>query len=205
MIKQLIPYFLVAAFLVGSASKISSAKNASALQSSVAREVIRFHVLANSDSEADQQLKLKVRDKVIAYTRTQLENCHDIQDARETILHMEDELVQIAQDVVYENGYSYEVTADLGTSYFPEKTYDDLTFPAGDYEALQIYIGEARGHNWWCVLFPSLCFIDESTATMPESSRETLRKSLTVEEYEALTNGNDEITYRLALFDWLNK
>lgn len=128
----------------------------------IVNEIIRFHVIANSDSEEDQTLKLKVRDKVIEYVSDKLKELKDLNEAREFIVNNKSTIESIAKETVIENGYSYEVTSMLSRENFPDKAYGDLIFPQGEYEAYRILIGEAKGQNWWCVMFPPLCFVDET-------------------------------------------
>ncbi len=126
----------------------------------IVNEIIRFHVIANSDSEEDQNLKLKVRDNVIEYVSDKLKDCKDLSEARKFIVNNKSTIESIAKDTIIENGYSYEVTSMLSRENFPDKVYGDLVFPQGEYEAYRILIGEAKGQNWWCVMFPPLCFVD---------------------------------------------
>ena len=126
--------------------------------------IIRLHVIANSDSSSDQRLKLKVRDAVIAY----MDDQDDLDTVDETRQHLENNLGRlesIAAGVIAAEGYDYKAKADLSVRYIPEKTYGDITFPAGSYEALNITIGDGEGANWWCVLFPPLCLLEEGTIT----------------------------------------
>lgn len=127
--------------------------------------ILRLHVIANSNTIGDQALKLKVRDAVIAYMNDQ----KDLSTVDETRRHLDDNLKRfeaIAEGVIAAEGYDYTAKADLGVRYIPEKTYGDITFPAGNYEALNITIGEGKGENWWCVLFPPLCLLEEGTETL---------------------------------------
>ena len=126
----------------------------------IVNEIIRFHVIANSDSEEDQNLKLKVRDRAIEYVSDKLKDCKDLSEAREFIVNNKSTIESIAKDTIIENGHSYEVTSMLSRENFPDKVYGDLVFPQGEYEAYRILIGEAKGQNWWCVMFPPLCFVD---------------------------------------------
>jgi len=126
--------------------------------------ILRLHVIANSNTIGDQALKMKVRDAVIAYMNDQ----KDLSTVDETRRHLDDNLKRfeaIAEGVIAAEGYDYTAKADLGIRYIPEKTYGDITFPAGNYEALNITIGEGKGENWWCVLFPPLCLLEEGTET----------------------------------------
>lgn len=126
----------------------------------IVNEIIRFHVIANSDSDEDQSLKLKVRDKVVEFVSSSLRNCESLDDARNFLISNKSEIESIAKSVVDENGYSYNVTSTLSRENFPDKVYGDVVFPQGEYEAYRILIGEAKGQNWWCVMFPPLCFVD---------------------------------------------
>lgn len=137
--------------------------------------LIRLHVLANSDSPEDQQLKLKVRDAILAYLSPQLEQASSSDSARSIILNNKDKLVKIAQQVIKENGADYSAQLEMGMFDFPIKSYGDLILPAGKYEAVRILIGAAKGKNWWCVLFPPLCFIDitNAAAATPQTGAET--------------------------------
>lgn len=127
--------------------------------------LIRLHVLANSDSESDQQLKLKVRDAVIAYLAPYLETAIDKEMAKQVVLEHQTELTAVAEKVVAMNGSHESVEIELGIFDFPIKSYGNLVLPAGKYEAVRVLIGKAEGKNWWCVLFPPLCFIDITNAT----------------------------------------
>lgn len=158
------------------------------IQQNIASQIIRLHVIANSDSDEDQALKLKVRDAIIQNLQSELAHVTSIAEARSIIVSQIPEIEKTAQQVIEQEGYPYTVNATLGQRYFPVKVYGDLTFPAGDYEALCLEIGNAGGHNWWCVLFPSLCFVDETYAVVPEKSKEKLQQSLSREEYASLQN-----------------
>lgn len=123
-------------------------------------DLIRLHVLANSDSVADQQLKLKVRDAIIDYLAPYLEHIATKTEAKQIVLEQKDKLIDIAKQVVIMNGADYPVEVQIGMFEFPIKSYGSLVLPAGKYEALRVLIGGAEGSNWWCVLFPPLCFVD---------------------------------------------
>ena len=120
-------------------------------------KLLRLHVVANSDSDADQALKLEVRDAVLDCAAGYLENVSDVRAAEQVLGAHLAELAGAGQAVVMEKGYDYAVRASLGTSHFPTKTYDGFALPAGDYRALRVTIGAGEGRNWWCVVFPTLC------------------------------------------------
>lgn len=129
--------------------------------------IVRLHVLANSDTVEDQALKLKVRDAVIEYMEKQ-DDLNSAGEAREYLSENLNRLEKIAEGVIASEGYDYSARANLGVRYIPEKAYGGITFPAGNYEALNITIGRGEGENWWCVLFPPLCLLEEGTATDDE-------------------------------------
>jgi len=124
------------------------------------QKLIRLHVLANSDSVADQQLKLKVRDAIIDYLAPYLEHVATKSAAKEIILEQKDKLMDIGKQVVVMSGADYPVEIQIGMFDFPIKSYGSLVLPAGRYEAVRVLVGAAEGSNWWCVLFPPLCFVD---------------------------------------------
>ena len=125
--------------------------------------ILRLHVIANSNKVGDQALKLKVRDAVIEYMADQ-KDLKTVDETREYLKENKKRLQKIAEGVIAAQGYDYPAAVELGVRYIPQKTYGDITFPAGNYEALNITIGSGQGENWWCVLFPPLCLLDEGTA-----------------------------------------
>src|SRR5690625_715523 len=129
-------------------------------------EAIRLRILANSDSEKDQQIKREVRDKVNEYIRELVEKIDDISEARKLINASIPDVQKIVDDTLKEQGITYSSTVEYRSNVtFPLKIYDDFVYPAGEYEAVLISIGEGKGANWWCVLFPPLCFLDFSNGT----------------------------------------
>lgn len=157
------------------------------IQRGLAEEVFRFHVLANSDSAEDQRLKMQVKETVISYMKDEIP---DSESAEETKMWAKTHLRKIeavAKEKIEDAGKDYEVKAEVTNCAFPEKVYGDVTFPAGYYDALRIKIGKAEGRNWWCVLYPNLCFMDSVRAVVPEEGKEQLKEVLTEEEYEEVT------------------
>ena len=132
-------------------------------------KLIRFHVIANSDTDEDQNLKLKVRDKVVEALSEKLSNVNSLEEAEKVLEENIDYVNEIAKEVIEENNYTYEVTTMLSYENFPDKVYGDCVFPQGNYEAFRVIIGEGKGQNWWCVMFPSLCFVDESKNSVDSS------------------------------------
>lgn len=156
------------------------------IQQGIASEIIRFHVLANSDREEDQELKIKVKDAVLEMLEQKLKDASGIEETREILKNCLNEIKETAEYVIEKEGYDYPVTVKLELYEFPIKTYGDCTFPAGTYEALRVCIGKAEGKNWWCVVFPNLCFTDTIHAVLPEEEKQELKNVLSEEEYEYL-------------------
>lgn len=170
------------------------------IQQGIAQQIIRFHVLANSNSDEDQELKMNVKETVVGYMKTLLQDADSVEASREIIEANMDNIQKTAEEAIKEQGYDYSAAVTLAQAYFPVKTYGDCTFPAGDYEALQVKIGESQGRNWWCVVYPALCFTDSIQGVVPEEEKQELKDLLTEEEYQGILNGG-----RVKVgFKWLN-
>ena len=123
-------------------------------------EIIRFHIRANSDREEDQELKLKIRDEILKEMGDKFKGTVDLDKSREIIVANMEAMKTITEDVIQREGEDYSVDITLGQDNFPTRKYGNLVYPAGDYETLLITLGEGSGQNWWCVMFPPLCFVD---------------------------------------------
>ncbi|NCC87792.1 MAG: stage II sporulation protein R [Clostridia bacterium] len=123
----------------------------------IEHSVLRMHVIANSDEKYDQELKLKVRDAVIKEGKDVFSGATDVKEAQRKIEASQDKLLEVAKRVIKEEGYDYDVRIEIGEEYFGTRSYDEITLPAGQYQAVRIIIGEGAGKNWWCVMFPPLC------------------------------------------------
>ena len=156
-------------------------------QSALAGDVLRLHVLANSDSEADQALKLEVRDAVLAQAEYYLEGVTSREEAEQRLTEQLRPLAEAGAEVVAEAGYSYPVTVSLEETWFPTKEYEDFALPAGTYTALRVVIGEGAGQNWWCVVFPPLCL-----GAVSESVESTAAMAGLSEGEISLITGEDE-------------
>ena len=162
-----------------------------AVSTDISDSVFRLHVIANSDSNEDQSLKYKVRDNLLKYMNNICSDCSSKQEAIDLVTEHQEEFKQVALDTIKKEGYSYNVKINIGNFEFPTKQYGDISLPAGYYDALRVEIGEAKGRNWWCVMFPSLCFIDVSSGIVPEESKEELQNILSDEEYSIISNNSD--------------
>ena len=189
---------------------ICSISYVNAISTDLQKNVFRLHVIANSDSEEDQNLKLKVRDNVIKYMNTLCSKTTSKEEAIEIANAHLNEFKKIALSTIKENGYNYDVDISIDNVFFPTKTYGDISLPEGYYDALRIKIGKAEGKNWWCVMFPPLCFVDVTSGIVPDDSKELLKENLSQEEYDLICNGNSEdlnnsdITFKFKIVELLN-
>lgn len=162
----------------------------------IREDVLRLHILANSDSAQDQQLKIAVRDEILKISGDIFDNCKSVADAQNAANQKMPQIIRTAQDTVKNQGYNYKVTASLAKTYFDTRHYDDYTLPAGVYNALRVVIGSGNGHNWWCVMYPSLCLptaCDNYETSLDENERDI------VENYQKY-----EIKFKsVEIFEWL--
>ena len=166
------------------------------LQRGIANELIRFHVRANSDSYEDQQLKLLVKTSVVTYIQPFLSESDSLDTSRQILTSHIDDIDEVARQTLADNGSDYDVKVYFEESYFPMKTYGDVTLPPGEYEAFRIDIGKSEGKNWWCVLYPPLCFVDATHGELPDESMEELRNILTDDEYDAVTDTDYKVQFK---------
>lgn len=172
----------------------------------IAPEILRFHVLANSNSNEDQQLKLEVKSLLIEAINKGLPEHAGKEETCTYIEEHRSELEQTAETYMEKAGYSYSAAVKLTNSYFPTKAYGDVVLPCGDYDAAEVIIGDGRGRNWWCVLYPQLCFVNASYGVVPEKSKGLLRNVLTPEEYDMIVNERDprrQVHVRFRILDEL--
>ncbi|WP_349673585.1 stage II sporulation protein R [Lacrimispora sp.] len=191
---------LLIAFLLTLANDRSSDE---ALAARIAPEILRFHVLANSNSTEDQNLKLKVRTMLLNSIYEDLGENASLEDTKTYIRSHESILEKKAETYMKNLGYDYPAHMELTDCYFPTKTYGDMVFPCGTYEAVRVKIGEGKGRNWWCVLYPPLCFTDSSYAVVPDTSKEILRHSIDESDYLKLRKEPVKIHVKLKVLDLL--
>lgn len=173
-------------------------------QRDISRQVIRFHILANSDSIQDQSLKLKVRDRILADFKDKLSGSENIAQTRDILCREISAISKSAEDEIKAQGYSYPVNVYMARDYFPTKEYGDIRLPAGVYEALRVEIGEAKGKNWWCVMFPPLCYVDVTQKTIPARDKQTLKNVLDDEEYTLVTEKTPTVKIRFKVVEIWN-
>lgn len=155
----------------------------------ISSDIVRLHIIANSNSKEDQSLKLKVRDRLLN------ENFKDLK-------HDLNKIEEVCQEEILKNGYDYKVTADYGKFYFPNKTYDNITLPAGDYDAIKVIIGQGRGENWWCVMYPPLCYSGSTEGKLSEEKLNLLKNSMKKDNYKLIENGEVKIKPALKIVEW---
>lgn len=183
---------------------ISISSYARTVSENLSDNFFRLHILANSDSDNDQSLKLKVRDAILEYMNTQ-----DFLSSNkaEVISQIEENLEvykNIAQNVILNEGYNYPVTLEIGNFYFPTKIYGNISLPSGYYDALRIKIGNANGQNWWCSLFPPLCFVDISSGIIDENAKSNLKENLSDEEFAIITSSNEKVKLKFKLLEFFS-
>ena len=194
---------LILLFLLTLFTFISAISYVTAVSEDIENSVFRLHVIANSDSIEDQNLKLKVRNELLSYMNILSKNCSTKEDVVNLAKEHQENFKKIAENTIKDNGFDYTVNISIGKSSFPTKTYGDITLPAGTYDALRVQIGEAKGKNWWCVMFPPLCFIDVSTGIIPDESKQEMKKNLNDEEYDLISKNHDnEIHFKFKLIEF---
>lgn len=177
---------------------------ASAVSNELKENIFRLHIIANSDSNQDQELKLKVRDAIISYMKELEKKCKTKDDIINIVNSNIKNFEDIANKTIKENGYNYSVNLEIGEFYFPTKYYGNISMPAGIYDALKIKIGDANGQNWWCSLFPPLCFTDISSGIVDEEAKANLEENLDNEEYSIITSTSNSYKFKFKLIEILN-
>ena len=165
------------------------------MQRDISDAVIRFHVIANSDSKEDQRIKYQVRDRILGRVQSAMERAQTKEEAEEILSAQLAAITEEANQILLEEGADYQAEAVLEHTKFPVKTYGDLTFPAGEYEAVRVVLGTGKGHNWWCVMFPTLCLVDGTCEKVPKQSKKKLKKALTKKEYHSLLKEEGGVLY----------
>lgn len=174
------------------------------LQPSIASKILRFHVLANSDTSCDQAVKEEVRDAVGTYLQPLLEDVNSLEETKQIVEKNMESVIAVSEETLRNQGYDYDVSAQIATVDFPEKSYGPYTFPKGNYEALQIVIGEGRGQNWWCVLYPNMCFKGAVFEVVEEDAKKALKEVLNPWEYADVFESK-KIEFRFKFLEYLEE
>ena len=177
---------------------------ASDVQEEIAAEILRFHVLAHSDDHAEQELKLLVRDAILAHYGHVLTDVENRFASIELIRLELADIEGIAAQVVAQNGFDHDVRAGLTSQFFPTRSYGAIRLPPGMYDALTIRIGDAIGENWWCVVFPPLCFVDEAQTELSQQTHDQLAELLSYSAYELISQSESSsgVRVRFAVVEW---
>lgn len=171
----------------------------------IADKLIRFHVIANSDSEEDQALKLKVRDEIIDRMSIKFECAESLDEAREILISSIEEVNNIAREVILEEGFDYDVNTMLSNENFPDKIYGDYIFPQGNYEAYRVIIGSGEGQNWWCVMFPPLCFVDESKNVVDSKKLDENIANIEATNEQDSNDNSKKVVFKFKIVEIFNK
>lgn len=199
-----VKYSLILIILLSIYIYISAISYVSAVSDNLENTIFRLHVIANSDSDEDQNLKYIVRDKLIEYMNSISSNAENKEEAIQIAKEHTDDFYKIAKQTIEENGYNYDISVEIGNFAFPTKTYGDISIPSGSYDALRVKIGEAKGQNWWCVMFPPLCFVNVTSGIVPEESKKLLENELSNEEYSIISNKeSNEIRFKFKIIELL--
>ncbi len=207
LIKELkyITIALAIGVMVTLTAGFTSAEYAEEVNEDLAESVLRLHIRANSDEDYDQELKIKVRDALLKEFEPELRGADTKEELINIINENHERIIETAEKTIKENGYDYKVTAKIGEAFLETKKYGNVYLPAGNYDALIIKIGSGEGHNWWCVLYPPLCYVGDNSVVSGKD-KEILLSGLTDEEYELITNQEDlDVQFKFKLVEFWGK
>lgn len=200
IIKILLILFLLVLYVF-----ISADTYAVNISNELSSNLLRLHVIANSDSTEDQNLKLKVRDALLDYMSKNLANVSSKSEAIDLISKNSDELTKIAKNIITSEGYNYDVNISIENTYFPTKNYYNISLPSGYYDSVRVKIGSASGKNWWCVMFPPLCFIDSSSGALATNSEDYLESNLSPDAFTLVSDSNNNsVTFKFKILEFFS-
>ncbi|HHW41536.1 MAG TPA: stage II sporulation protein R [Syntrophomonadaceae bacterium] len=191
---------------------LQTGENNRARKASTYHNLLRFHVIANSDHRRDQEAKYLVRDALVSFLKPQLEKAAGYNEAREIVLENRRQIASIARETLDNAGFKYPVRVLIGRFTFPARAYGNIVLPAGGYEAVRVVLGEGKGANWWCVLFPPLCFVDISSTNVGMSdSGKGIQEVVAGEQLHRIENIENKeesgwpgpVHFRFRVLDWL--
>lgn len=190
---------IIGAFALALCISAAAAAYSDNVQADLRDNLVRLHIIADSDDEADQSVKLRVRDAI-------LEEAGEIMltegnEGGSAVINNLDKIESIANDVLEENGFNYSACAEYGKFAFPEKEYKSMTLPAGDYYGVRVVLGSGQGHNWWCVMYPPLCFREGQEVTLSRESEKMLREKLDADTYDIITKKNNEVVVKFRVVE----
>lgn len=189
---------IIGAFALALCMTMAVTAYSDGVQNDLQENLIRLHIIADSDSDADQNVKLQVRDAVLKNIGDKM-SVSDKDECKSEIIENLDEVEKIADEVLRENGFNYTSHAEYGKFYFPEKSYKSMTLPAGEYYGVRIVLGSGQGHNWWCVMYPPLCFKEGEEVTLSRESEKILREKLDSDTYDIITQKNNEVVVKFKI------
>lgn len=174
------------------------------VQEGIANQILRLHVIANSDSQEDQAAKYIVKDGLLNIMQSYLSDATTKEESMQILSNHLSDLENQATQILRCLGFSHDVRVTLGKASFPIKVYGDVNLPAGEYDALRVHIGSSQGKNWWCIIFPNLCYVDDSYQIVPEESKDQLKTLLTEEEYDTIISSKKpKLVVKSKLWEWI--
>lgn len=200
-----IKYFCILSILLFSLVFITISSYAISVSTDLSNNFFRLHILANSDSEEDQALKLKVRDNIIEYMETLTYDGLSKEEVVTLTQNHLDDFKKIAEETIKKEGFDYKASLKIDNFYFPTKVYGNISLPAGYYDGLKIEIGEAKGQNWWCSLFPPLCFVDISSGVIDEEAEKNLKNNLSEEDFAIITSDSETVKLKFKIVEMFSK
>lgn len=193
--------FFFLAFLVWMSQMRSGQE---ALARRISPYVLRFHILANSDSAADQEVKLEIRSLILDYMQKQMNPEANKTETQKWLIQKRNDIEALSNQYLIEHGFAYHTKLQLTRCYFPSRTYGSFTFPCGSYDAARITLGSGNGHNWWCILYPRFCFLDASCSGVSPESEKLLRSIINQGDFPSLEEHRPDIKIRLKLLSFFN-
>ena len=202
--KRIIKYCTILSFLLFIFVFVSIHSYASTISSNLSDNFFRLHIIANSNSAKDQSLKLLVRNAILEHLKSQNYSDCTKDEVIAFVSQNLKEYQEVAEKTIESAGYNYPVKVSITNTFFPTKEYGNISLPSGFYDALKIEIGNASGENWWCSLFPPLCFVDISSGIIDEESQNSLKENLSEEEYAIITQNNQSIKLKFKIIEFFS-
>lgn len=202
--KRIIKYCTILSFLLFIFVFVSIHSYASTISSNLSDNFFRLHIIANSNSAKDQSLKLLVRNAILEHLKSQNYSDCTKDEVIEFVSQNLKEYKEVAEKTIESAGYNYPVKVSITNTFFPTKEYGNISLPSGFYDALKIEIGNASGENWWCSLFPPLCFVDISSGIIDEESQNSLKENLSEEEYAIITQNKQSIKLKFKIIEFFS-
>lgn len=202
--KRIIKYCTILSFLLFIFVFVSIHSYASTISSNLSDNFFRLHIIANSNSAKDQSLKLLVRNAILEHLKSQNYSDCTKDEVIAFVSQNLKEYKEVAEKTIESAGYNYPVKVSITNTFFPTKEYGNISLPSGFYDALKIEIGNASGENWWCSLFPPLCFVDISSGIIDEESQNSLKENLSEEEYAIITQNNQSIKLKFKIIEFFS-